>query len=262
VIEVMPGQIARKWPLAIRLLELLHKQPHIWVPYKALFLPERVQTEFTMTLEEVRDRLKLAPSAEDMDVFEPKLNITRAIFEGGLNAVSQLATLVLPGVAISHAELTWAFSVVQSRANGGKDRAELIPVFDMLNHAPDKVCEFAEMTVAMNPEIRARMATMVAPTQLKVAWVGPEPVLFRGNTPLGRLDDCSILLAPAGGLRAGEEACFTYHDTSEFSMGLKQAFLMAYGFFPPPSSRHGRVASGPKVGDPPSFPCRGGASGG
>ena len=80
MIKDMPGPIARKWPLAIRLVELLHKQPDIWGPYKELFLPERIQTEFTMTSEELRQRLELAPFPVDVDVYEQRTTNFRRVF--------------------------------------------------------------------------------------------------------------------------------------------------------------------------------------
>ena len=145
----------------------------------------------------------------------------------------KLASLVLPGVEISPAELTWAFTVAQSRAVNCNGRAELIPLFEMFNHAPCDVCDFSVVTVAMAPAIRASMAIEAAPTQLRVAWAGQDLELLRGDTPLGKLDDCCIILAPPRGLRAGEEACFSYHDTSELSLDKKVGFLLQYGFYPP-----------------------------
>ena len=234
-IKVMMGPVARKWPIAIRLVEVLHKQPAVWAPYKELFLPERIQTEFTMTSEEFRNRLKLVPSALDVDDYAQRFLRTKFLFDGGFKAMSKLASLVLPGVEISPAELTWAFTVAQSRAVNRNGSAELIPLFDMFNHAPgrDDVCDFSVVTVAMAPAIRASMAMDAAPTQLRVAWAGQDLELLRGDTPLGKLDDCCIILAPPRGLRAGEEACFSYHDTSELSLDKKVGFLLQYGFYPP-----------------------------
>ncbi len=229
----MPGSIARKWPLAIRLVELLHKEPAIWAPYKEMFLPERVQTEFTMTSDEVRNRLKLAPSKINVDDYEEKLGQLQAQFDHGLTAMAKLASIILPDVAISPPELRWAFTIVQSRAVNRNGRAELIPLFDMLNHAQDNTCDFCHVPVEMSAEVRSMMATEVAPTQLRVAWIGPDLVLFRGDAALGRLDDCCIILAPEGGLRAGEEAFFAYHDTSEYSLSAKLGFLMQFGFLLP-----------------------------
>ncbi len=42
-------------------------------------------------------------------------------------------------------------------------------------------------------------------------------LLMRGGRPLGRLDDCFIATAPKGGLRAGEEARYQYHDPPPLS---------------------------------------------
>jgi hypothetical protein len=227
----MMGPIARKWPLAIRLVELIYREPAIWVPYKELFLAERIQTEFTITLDECMERLKLFPSVVDVDDYTAALTETQAVYRDSLKTASKLASLVLPGVATTLAELTWAFTVVQSRAVYRDGRCELIPLFDMLNHAPNS-CDFSEVTVALAAPVRASMAMDAARNQLRVAWAGPDLQLLRGDVPLGRLDDCCIILAPPGGLRAGEEACTQYHDTAGIKPDMKLGFFMAYGFCP------------------------------
>jgi hypothetical protein len=86
---------------------------------------------------------------------------TRVVFDGSLTAMSRLASLVLLG---ADAELTLAFSIVQSRTIASKSRAdsaELIPLFDMLNHAQDNTCTFCHVSVEMSAEIRSMMATEV-----------------------------------------------------------------------------------------------------
>ncbi len=239
MIKNMPGPIARKWPLAIRLVELLHTQPDVWAPYKELFLPERIQTEFTMTPEEVRHRLKLAPFRVDFGVYEKRWEFTRAVFSEGLQAVHRLARLTLPGTETTPEELTWAFSVVQSRAVNRRGLAELIPLFDMLNHAPGPACDFSAVTTQLAAPIRAAMATDADPARLQVRCTGDGQApthLFRGGRLLGHLDDCVVLLAPARGLRAGEEACFRYHEAAGLSEDERLGFLMQYGFYPEDST--------------------------
>jgi hypothetical protein len=61
-----------------------------------MFLPERVQTEFTMTSDEVRNRLKLAPSKINVDDYEEKLGQLQAQFDHGLTAMAKLSQYLPP----------------------------------------------------------------------------------------------------------------------------------------------------------------------
>lgn len=231
----MPGIIARKWPLAIRLVELLHTKPDIWGPYKELFLPERIQTEVTMTLEEAKQRLQLAPFQVDMDGFAAMHFHTQAEFAKSLKVAYNLARLVLPSVDITPEKLTWAFTVVQTRADGHNGGAELIPLFDMFNHAATKACDFYKVSVRMCAPIRASMAMDADRGQLRAACAkdsGVPELLYRGQQLLGHLDDCVILLAPPCGLRKGDETFIKYHDLTECSPLETLHFLMTYGFYP------------------------------
>ena len=235
-IQKIPEVIAKKCPLAIRLLEQLHKDPETWLPYKELFLPECIQSEVTITPEELRDRLNRMPlsiSSEKTAKVERSYNQTQIVFSKSLKVLTQLADLAVPGADITPAELTWAFNVVQTRAVNRSGSPELIPLFDMFNHAPDPACEFCEVTEQMYPGIRASMAVEADPSQLRVVETPGRPgLLFRRERKLCGIDDCVIVLAPTSGLRAGSEAFYEYRDMSKSSPDDKIRFLMQYGFFP------------------------------
>ena len=188
-----------------------------------------------MTSEELRQRLKLAPFPVDVDFYEQQFMQLRAVYSETLKVAMQFARLVLPGVEITAEELTWAFSVTQSRANTRRGSAELIPLYDMFNHAPNPAVDFSAVTVKVCAAVCASMAMDADRTQLRVACRkgGSVPeLLYRGEQLLGHLDDCVVLLAPSCGLREGDEAFTEYHDVSGHSQEQMISFIMAYGFVP------------------------------
>jgi hypothetical protein len=241
-IRGIPGIIARKCPLAIRLLELLHTQPEIWMPYKELCLPDRVPTAITMTSDELRDLLSQVPiSAADLAREEHGQRYTREVFAECFEVLTQLLPLVLPTVDdVDPAEITWAFTIVQTRSRltdednlRGFGPGHLVPLFDMMNHAVGDTCSFVLRPQIALPGMRAHRAVEADPARLSVV-AGPDgaELLMRGGRPLGRLDDCLIVTAPMGGLRAGEEARFEYHDTRKLGPEERLQFLSTYGFYP------------------------------
>jgi hypothetical protein len=228
----------------IRLLELLHTQPDVWAPYKELCLPDRVLNIITMNSEELRDMLTHLPIAltpTDLTMWEEGRKDTQEVFAECLEVLTQLLPLALPAVdSIDLGEITWAFTVVQTRAvltdeesTRGFGTGHLVPLFDMLNHAPANTCTFVPLPHLAVRGLRASRAVQADPTRLSVA-SGPDgaELLMRDGRPLGRLDDCLIVRAPKGGLRAGEEVRFKYHDTAALGPKEKIAFALTYGFYP------------------------------
>jgi len=225
----------------IMLLELLHTQPEIWVPYKELSLPARILTVATMNSDELRvllTQLPISLSPADFDVWGGSRKTTQELFATCIDVVAQLLPLVIPTVDdVDPAEITWALTVVQTRSIMiGEDIARgpsLVPLFDMLNHAPARACDFVPESHQIGRDLRAELAIQVDPAQLRVV-TGPDggALLMRGGRPLGRLDDCLILMAPKAGLRAGEEARFEYQDTESYSQKKRTMFALTYGFYP------------------------------
>ena len=231
----MPGIISRKFPLTIRLLELLHTQPEVWMPYRRMCLADRIQTSITMTAEELSDLLKRMPisfSPEENKLLEKCRIDTQKVFNSFLPVLTFLLDLVLPGVTIEPAEITWAFTVVQTRASAGGDRGgKLVPLFDMLNHADSPVCMLLSAPHELDPGALGMLALLVDPTQLSLAAHEPAVLMRRGRR-LGRIDDCAVLIAPSSGVRAGAELRLQYHDTSVRDMQADVNFAMTYGFYP------------------------------
>jgi hypothetical protein len=235
--------LAYKCPLAIRLLELLHTQPEIWVPYKELSLPERIPNICTMNSEELREMLNGLPirlHPADFTVLEASRKLTQETTAECFEVLAQLLRLVVPAVDVRPAEIPWAFTIAQTRSvltneenARGFGTGHLIPLFDMLNHASAGTCSVAPASPS-HLAARAAAAAQAAPeAQLSVA-AGPDgaALLLRGGWPLGRLDDCVILRAPGGGLRAGEEARLQYQDPMPDSPAERVKFAVTYGFYP------------------------------
>jgi hypothetical protein len=230
--------MASKCPLTIRLLELLHTQPAIWIPYKELCPPERIQTGNTLTSNELRQFLKKLPitlSLSDFMLWELMRSSSQDVFADCIKVISQLLSLVLPtGVDIDPTEITWAFNVVETRSvlteeahNRGSNTNQIVPLFDMLNHASGNTCSFAPR------DARRKCALQADPARLSVV-IGPDgaELLMRDGRPLGRLDDCIVVRASSSGLRAGEEARFEYHDTASLRPMERIMFSLTYGFYP------------------------------
>jgi hypothetical protein len=198
----------------------------------------RIQTGTTLTSEELRHLLTQLPitlSPADFELWEIRRRSSQEVFAECCEILSQLLPLVLPpGVDVDPAEITWAFTVVETRSgvtkedhNRGFGTGQLIPLVDMLNHASANTCSFAPRGA------RAARAVQADPARLSVA-VGPDgtELLMCDGRPLGRLDDCRIVTAPSGGLRAGEEVRFEYHEPASLSPDERIMFAMTYGFYP------------------------------
>jgi hypothetical protein len=243
-IRRISGLSARKCPLTIRLLELLHTQPEIWMPFKELSLPDRIQNVATMNSDELRNmltQLSINLNPAEFTQWESNCKATQEAFARCFEVLSQLLPLVLPTVEVDPAEITWAFTVVQTRSMltdeevaRGSGTGQLVPLFDMLNHSPAApTCNYAPPSSLIGQGIRAMLAVQADPVQLSVDF-GPDgaALLARGGRPLGRLDDCLIVTASSGGLRAGEEARLRYHDPPELSQEGRMMFALTYGFDP------------------------------
>ncbi len=213
------------------------------MPYKEMCLPNRILSFLTMTSDELRDFLERPPisaNPSEIKFLEGGLNNTKKVYAQCVQVMGQLLSLVLPNIDVDSEEITWAYTVVMSRSiqtpeevlRGGGP-GQLIPLFDMMNHAARPVCDLAQPSFLAKPGERARLAAQAAPAQLRVVAAPGEPaLLMRGERPLGRLDDCVIIQAPPLGLRAGEEARFEYHPTPFPDRLAKIRFALSYGFCP------------------------------
>ena len=214
------------------------------MPYKDLCLPIRILTSTTMTLDELRDLLERPPisaTPAELKFWEDNLALTMEYYAQCVQVLGQLLSLVLPTTRVDPAELVWAYSVTATRSimtaedelRGGGP-GHLIPLFDMMNHGARPVCDLAQPPFLARPGARAALAVQAAPAQLRVAAEPGRPaLLLRGGRPLGRLDDCGIIQAPPGGLRAGDEARFEYPPTPFPDRVAQIIFVLTYGFCPP-----------------------------
>ena len=208
------------------------------MPFKELSLPARIQNVVTMNRDELRDMITQLPitlSTEDTAQWEDNCIATEKNFANCFEVISQLLPLVLPTAdVVDPAEITWAFTVVQTRALltdeenlRGFGTGHLVPLFDMVNHAPAPTCDYALPPAVIGQGARAILAIQADPDQLSVE-IGPDgaALLMRGGRPLGRLDDCLIVTASSGGLRAG------YHDPPVLTPQGRMMFALTYGFDP------------------------------
>ena len=210
------------------------------MPYKRLCLPDRIQTMVTMTAEELRDLLKGMPisiSPEEFADWEACRIRNRNAFAGCIPVLTLILRLVLPGVAIEPAEITWAYTVTQTRAvtsDGGSGK--IVPLFDMLNHAVAPVCLLAHSPHSFPPDFLAQLALDADPANLRLAAAGPgrPAALTRRGRRVAALADCDILIAPREGARAGAELRLQYHDTSARDRQADIQFAVSYGFYPAP----------------------------
>jgi hypothetical protein len=208
------------------------------MPYKKLCLPDRIQTMVTMTAEELSDLLKRMPisvTPEELTDWEACRVRNRQAFNACLPVLTLLLGLVLPGVAIEPAEITWAYTVAQTRAvtsDGGSGK--MVPLFDMLNHAVSPVCILAHSPHSLPPDFLAQLALDADPAHVRLTPPAPgEPaILTRRGRRLARLDACDILIAPPDGAPAGAELRLQYHDTSVRDRQADIQFAVSYGFYP------------------------------
>ncbi len=192
----------------------------------------------TMTAEELREFLKRMPisvTPEEFADWERCRVKNHEAFNAFLPILTILLQLVLPGVAIEPARITWAYTVCQTRAvtsEGGSGK--IVPLFDMLNHAAAPVCLLAHSPHSLPPDLLAQLAVDAHPAQLRLAAAAPgaPAALTRRGRPLCRIDDCDILIAPAGGAGAGAELRLQYHDTTARDRKADLQFAVSYGFYP------------------------------
>jgi hypothetical protein len=189
-IREIPGIIARKMPLTIRIVELLHTQPEIWMPYKEMCLPNRILSFLTMTSDELRDFLERPPisaNPSEIKFLEGGVNHDKKVYAQCVQVMGQLLSLVLPNIDVDSEEITWAYTVMMSRSiqtpeevlRGGGP-GQLIPLFDMMNHAARPACDLAQHNVHVKPGERARLAAQAADWQAlssdvsDMPWVCPQ----------------------------------------------------------------------------------------
>ena len=119
----MPKTFTWKCQLTIRLLEVLHTQPEVWMVYKKLCLPAQIQTTITMTAEELKDfikRMPLSMTSEEFSRWRTCRNKDQETFNTLLPVLETIVHLVnrvvIPDAKIEPAEITWALTVAQTRA--------------------------------------------------------------------------------------------------------------------------------------------------
>ncbi len=214
------------------------------MPFKEFSLPVRIQNVVTMNRDEMRDMITKLPimmSPADSTQWEANCIATQKHYADCFEVISQLLPLVLPTAdAVDPAEITWAFTVVQTRSLltdeetiSGFGTGHLIPLFDMLNHAPVSTCDYAPPPAIIGQSTRTILAIQADPDQLSVE-TGPDgaALLMRSGRSLGRLDDCFIVTTSRGGLRAGKEARFCYHNPLVLTSEGRMMFALTYGFDP------------------------------